>query len=58
MVLVGDPRQLPATVKSTLAAKYGLERSLFERLEEAGHPLIRLSVQVGEAMAQRETRES
>ncbi len=36
LVLVGDPRQLPATVKSTTAAQFGLERSLFERLEEAG----------------------
>jgi len=36
LILVGDPRQLPATVLSPTAAKFGLERSLFERLEEAG----------------------
>ena len=35
LILVGDPRQLPATVKSKNAAALGLERSLFERLEEA-----------------------
>jgi len=32
-VLVGDPRQLPATVLSGKAARAGLSRSLFERLE-------------------------
>ena len=36
LLLVGDPRQLPATVRSREAAALGLERSLFERLEEAG----------------------
>jgi senataxin len=39
LIMVGDPRQLPATVKSKLTAKFGLERSLFERLEESGYLL-------------------
>eukprot|EP00939_MAST-03C_sp_MAST-3C-sp1_P000369 g369.t1 len=54
LVLVGDPQQLPATVLSTHAKRYGLDVSLFERLSRAGranvhqlrvqyrmHPLIR-----------------
>lgn len=32
LLLVGDPRQLPATVQSPLATKFGLGRSLQERL--------------------------
>jgi len=43
-MLVGDPRQLPATVRSRTAAEFGLERSLFERLEEANYPVHRLTV--------------
>ena len=45
MVLVGDPRQLPATVTSERAAQAGLGRSLFERLERAGHEVVMLNVQ-------------
>ena len=37
LVLVGDPRQLPATVLSRAADRAGLGVSLFERLERAGH---------------------
>ena len=33
VVLVGDPKQLPATVKSLVAQKLSLARSLFERLQ-------------------------
>lgn len=45
-VLVGDPRQLPATVFSQdVAAKRMWERSLFERLEQAGHQMHSLTVQ-------------
>jgi senataxin len=33
VVLVGDPKQLPATVLSQSAALGGLEQSLFERLQ-------------------------
>ena len=45
MVLVGDPRQLPATVLSPRAERAGLGRSLFERLEGAGHEVVMLTVQ-------------
>lgn len=34
VVLVGDPKQLPATVVSRAAEKAGLARSLFERLQQ------------------------
>lgn len=37
LVLVGDPLQLPATVFSSHASAAGYERSLFERLQQAGH---------------------
>jgi senataxin len=45
LVLVGDPRQLPATVLSNAAAHAGLGRSLFERLERADHEVVMLTVQ-------------
>ncbi|KAK3260650.1 hypothetical protein CYMTET_30404, partial [Cymbomonas tetramitiformis] len=44
-VLVGDPLQLPATVLSRDAAAHGLEQSLFERLQRAGHPTSLLEMQ-------------
>lgn len=44
-VLVGDPQQLPATVKSAKGKELELERSLFERLQRAGCPVKMLSVQ-------------
>jgi hypothetical protein len=34
VVLVGDPKQLPATVVSRAADKAGLSRSMFERLQQ------------------------
>jgi predicted DNA helicase len=43
--LVGDPKQLPATVFSTDAAKKNFDRSLFERLSNAGVPVDLLDVQ-------------
>eukprot|EP00953_Heterococcus_sp_UTEX-ZZ885_P023816 13077-Heterococcus_DN1.PRE.1 len=46
LILVGDPRQLPATIKSKTAAKRGYDISLFERLERAGHPIHLLNVQL------------
>lgn len=45
LVLVGDPRQLPATVLSRSAERAGLGRSLFERLEQAEHEVVMLTVQ-------------
>jgi hypothetical protein len=44
-VLVGDPQQLPATVRSAKGRELDLERSLFERLQRAGCPVRMLSVQ-------------
>ncbi|GAX84802.1 hypothetical protein CEUSTIGMA_g12223.t1 [Chlamydomonas eustigma] len=45
LVLVGDPKQLPATVMSPLAASMGYDRSLFERLQQLGSPMLMLDVQ-------------
>lgn len=36
LVLIGDPMQLPATVISPHASRFGYDRSLFERLTRAG----------------------
>ncbi|CAI5532598.1 unnamed protein product [Closterium sp. Naga37s-1] len=44
-VLVGDPRQLPATVMSKLAEAGNYNRSLFERLQGNGWAVQLLSVQ-------------
>jgi len=44
-VLVGDPMQLSATVKSPRAKAALYETSLFERLQRAGHPAHMLQVQ-------------
>ena len=43
--LVGDPRQLPATVLSSAATQKGYARSLFKRFEECGHPVHLLRTQ-------------
>jgi len=45
VVLVGDPKQLPATVRSPAAQAAGFGRSLFERLQTAGHPVLLLQTQ-------------
>lgn len=45
LVLVGDPRQLPATVISPAAQEAGLGASLFDRLERCGHDVVMLSIQ-------------
>lgn len=45
---VGDPKQLPATVLSSVASKFRYECSMFERLQRAGHPVIMLTKQVKE----------
>ncbi|XP_050382841.1 uncharacterized protein LOC126799635 isoform X3 [Argentina anserina] len=44
-ILVGDERQLPAMVKSEIAATAGFGRSLFERLAKLGHKKHLLNVQ-------------
>ncbi|KAG2489168.1 hypothetical protein HYH03_012394 [Edaphochlamys debaryana] len=45
LVLVGDPRQLPATVLSPAAAAGGYGRSAFERLQAAGRGAVLLDTQ-------------
>jgi senataxin len=43
--LVGDPKQLPATVISTVAQDSGYGTSMFERLQKAGYPVKMLKTQ-------------
>ncbi|KAL7120163.1 hypothetical protein ACP275_02G106600 [Erythranthe tilingii] len=43
--LVGDPVQLPATVISPVATKFGYTTSLFKRLQMAGYPVQMLKTQ-------------
>lgn len=45
LVLVGDPRQLPATVFSKVALDLKYDQSLFQRLERGGHKINMLHVQ-------------
>ncbi|RDY11301.1 hypothetical protein CR513_04052, partial [Mucuna pruriens] len=44
-IMVGDPKQLPATVLSNVASKFLYACSMFERLQKAGHPVIMLTEQ-------------
>ncbi|CAI9114585.1 OLC1v1015339C1 [Oldenlandia corymbosa var. corymbosa] len=44
-IMVGDPKQLPATVISNIATKYLFQCSMFERLQRAGHPVFMLTHQ-------------
>ncbi|XP_024540869.1 uncharacterized protein LOC9647084 isoform X1 [Selaginella moellendorffii] len=44
-VLVGDPKQLPATVLSQAASSVCYERSMFERFQKNGYPVTMLSTQ-------------
>ncbi|CAL5082162.1 unnamed protein product [Urochloa decumbens] len=44
-IMVGDPKQLPATVMSGLASKFLYECSMFERLQRAGYPVNMLTKQ-------------
>ncbi|KAL3814454.1 hypothetical protein ACJIZ3_015722 [Penstemon smallii] len=43
--LVGDPVQLPATVISPVAEKFGYGMSLFKRFQQAGYPVQMLKTQ-------------
>jgi hypothetical protein len=45
VLLVGDTKQLPATVISDLAKQKGFSRSMMERLEQNRVPLLRLDTQ-------------
>ncbi|EGG16379.1 DNA2/NAM7 helicase family protein [Cavenderia fasciculata] len=40
IILVGDPKQLPATIISPIAIKYKYDQSLFQRLQEKCPPLM------------------
>lgn len=44
-ILVGDPQQLPATIFSVSGRSTKFDRSLFQRLEEAGHDVHMLNTQ-------------
>lgn len=44
-ILVGDPQQLPATIFSTSGRTTKFDRSLFQRLEDAGHEVHLLDTQ-------------
>ena len=44
-VLVGDPQQLPATIFNVSGRGSKFDRSLFQRLEEAGQPVYMLNQQ-------------
>lgn len=44
-ILVGDPQQLPATIFSVSGRNTKYDRSLFQRLEECGHPVHMLNTQ-------------
>ncbi|KAH1099191.1 hypothetical protein J1N35_016112 [Gossypium stocksii] len=43
--LIGDPVQLPATVISPIAEKFGYATSLFKRFQRAGYPVKMLKTQ-------------
>ena len=47
VILVGDPKQLPATVflQKETASRAAIERSLFQRLQSATHPTLPLLTQ-------------
>ncbi|KAF8025326.1 hypothetical protein BT93_F2232 [Corymbia citriodora subsp. variegata] len=44
-IMVGDPKQLPATVMSNIASKFLYECSMFERLQRASYPVTMLTKQ-------------
>mmetsp|Transcript_58457 Transcript_58457/g.165104 ORF Transcript_58457/g.165104 Transcript_58457/m.165104 type:complete len:930 (+) Transcript_58457:59-2848(+) len=45
LILIGDPKQLPATCFSEVAKAHNYERSLFERLQETQHKVYMLQTQ-------------
>lgn len=45
LILVGDPKQLAATVFSRTALKFNYDQSLFKRFQEAGHEVTVLKTQ-------------
>merc|ERR550534_1271062 len=45
LIMVGDPKQLPATCFSSVCQYKSFERSLFQRLEEAKYKVNMLQIQ-------------
>lgn len=45
LILIGDPKQLPATVFSPLCLQHHYDQSLFERLMRSGYPVSMLKIQ-------------
>ena len=45
LILIGDPNQLPATIFSKTCTKLSYDRSLFERLQINGYPVLLLNTQ-------------
>eukprot|EP00899_Mesostigma_viride_P027836 jgi/Mesvir1/8237/Mv12518-RA.2 len=45
LIMVGDPRQLPATVLSVRATEHGYTQSMFQRVQAAGLPVALLRTQ-------------
>ena len=45
VIMVGDPQQLPVTVRSQSAEKANLGRSFFQRLQDCGWPVEMLRIQ-------------
>ncbi|CAE8582721.1 unnamed protein product [Polarella glacialis] len=45
LILVGDPKQLPATCFSEVAKNHDYDRSLFQRLQQSQHKVNMLSQQ-------------
>ena len=44
-LLIGDPLQLPPTLPGNSGVTNGLDRTLFERLHDAGQPTTLLGIQ-------------
>ncbi|TXG67115.1 hypothetical protein EZV62_008390 [Acer yangbiense] len=50
-IMVGDPKQRPATVRSNTASKFLYECSMFERFQRAGHPVLLTKQIIGDSVA-------
>ncbi|KAK2639194.1 hypothetical protein Ddye_026989 [Dipteronia dyeriana] len=44
-IMVNDPKQLPATVRSNTTSKFLYECSMFVRFQTAGHP-VKLAIKI------------
>ena len=45
LILIGDPKQLPATVFSPVCLQHNYDQSLFERLMKSKYPVSLLKIQ-------------